>query len=161
MKEAGAVVRVLVVEDNPMDVRLLRHTLGRDPGWKTDVVVAGDGEEAMASLLATGVAKPDLVILDLNLPKRDGTEVLQLIRGTLAASGLPVIVFSSSPEDVMRDRLREANVTADCYVTKPIEVELFFNLSQRFRRCYEKSLRVRERDQLRRTAGGGEQDWNR
>lgn len=137
---------ILVVEDNPMDVRLLRYSFDHDPDWQTEIKVAEDGERAIDCIRSPGDAKPDLVILDLNLPKRDGTEVLKVIRNEISAPYLPVIVFSSSPEDVMKTKVRQANLAADCYVTKPIGLELFSTLTQRFRHCYEDAvLRVATR----------------
>jgi CheY-like chemotaxis protein len=141
MTQEVPVTNILVVEDNPMDVRLLRYSFEREPEWKTRIEVAEDGEQAIERVLSQNQTKPDLVILDLNLPKRDGAEVLRLIRGRVTSQRLPVIVFSSAPEDVIRSRVREANLAAECYVTKPVGIELFSTLAKRFRRCYDDALR--------------------
>ncbi len=131
---------ILLVEDNPMDVRLLRYSLEYESGWEIDIRVAEDGEEAIECILSPLRVRPDLVILDLNLPGRDGTEVLKVIRTESSTPDLPVIVFSSSPEDLMRKKVGEAHLTADCYVTKPVGLEVFMGLGQHFRRCYEKAV---------------------
>jgi DNA-binding response OmpR family regulator len=124
-----------------MDVRLLRYSFDRNPDWQTEITVAENGEEAIDCLLSPDETKPDLVILDLNLPKRDGTEVLRVIRTESADPYVPVIVFSSSPEDIIRMKVTQANVAADCYVTKPVGLELFATLVGRFRNCYELALK--------------------
>jgi len=85
--------------------------------------------------------RPDLIILDLNLPKRDGAEVLQVIRTTDELRSLPVVVLSSSPMDVMKSKLHKAKVEANCYLTKPADLDEFLALGKRFRCCYEKALR--------------------
>lgn len=126
-----------------MDVRLLRYSFDHNTDWQTEIKVAENGEEAIDCLLSPTEIKPDLVILDLNLPKRDGTEVLKVIRTESSAPNVPVIVFSSSPEDVIKMKISEANLAADCYVTKPVGLELFANLVQRFRHCYEGALNER------------------
>lgn len=140
-EKGRSTTRILVVEDNRPDVLLLRYVLEQEPEWQTDVVVAEDGEKAIEYLLSPENDKPDLVILDLNLPKRDGMEVLKVIRNSPEINRLPVIVFSSSPEEVIRSRVLQGNLRAECYITKPDEFDLFPTLAQRFRKCYEAALR--------------------
>ena len=131
--------RILIVEDNPADVRMIRYALAEETDWYTKVEVATDGEKAIDFLLQRGpfeaVGIPDLVILDLNLPKRDGTEVLQLIRTTERICRLPVVVLSSSPEDVIQNTIRAAHLEANCYLTKPADAEEFLALGKEFRKC--------------------------
>jgi DNA-binding response OmpR family regulator len=127
--------RILVVEDNPMDVEFLRFVFEYEPEWKTELIVVEDGEEAIDYLLHPDTPKPDLVILDLNLPKRDGTDVLKAIRIADHLYGLRVAVFSSSPEDAIKHRLAQANVQADDYINKPIDFSGFLALAKRFHRC--------------------------
>ena len=131
--------RVLLVEDNPIDIRLMRFALDKDCDWRTVMTVAEDGEKAIQLLNQSLQADegPDFVILDLNLPKRDGTEVLQWIRTTAALKDLPVAILSSSPVDVIRDRVQGAHVEADGYFVKPIEVDAFFALTKDLRSCYQ------------------------
>jgi CheY-like chemotaxis protein len=132
--------RLLLIEDNPIDVRLMRYALQQEKDWATDVTVAADGEKAIALLLAAaepgGEQMPDLVILDLNLPKRDGTEVLQTIRSAKALAHLPVAIVSSSPMDVIRGKVATAKVSADCYFTKPMDVDSFMELGKALHGCY-------------------------
>lgn len=135
--------RVLIIEDNPVDAQMVEYALEEEQTWNTETTLADDGEKAIELLLDHGRAVqhgPDLIILDLNLPKRDGTEVLQVIRTTDKLRSLPVVVLSSSPTDVMKSKLRKANVEANCYLTKPADLEEFLALGKRFRCCYEKAL---------------------
>jgi CheY-like chemotaxis protein len=132
--------RILVVEDNPMDVRFLHHILDHEPGWNTEFIVVEDGDEAIDYLSHPDTPKPDLVILDLNLPKCDGIEVLKVIRLSHRLHGLRVAVFSSSPEDVTRAKLEQANVEADDYISKPMGIGECSSLAKRFHRCCDAGL---------------------
>jgi two-component system, chemotaxis family, response regulator Rcp1 len=129
------------VEDNPADVRMIRYALAEEKGWATEIVVSSDGEKAIDLLLQKNTfvlaEKPDLVILDLNLPKRDGAEILQIIRTTERLREVPVVVLSSSPEDVILNIIRAAHVEANCYLTKPTDVDQFLALGRTFRHCVE------------------------
>ncbi len=139
--------RVLIVEDNPVDVHLVRLALEEEQAWSTESVVTGDGEKAIDFLLRRGsfsdAQRPHLVILDLNLPKRDGTEVLQVIRTTDSLQNLAVAILSSSPRDLIRSKVHRANVEANCYFTKPVDADAFLALGKALRSCYERS-RARE-----------------
>lgn len=135
-----AITQVLLVEDNLIDVRLLRAAFSRVPEWETALQVIADGEEAIRQLL-TGESKPDLIILDLNLPKKDGADVLRVIRQDLTCKRVPVIIFSSAPEDAVKLKMNSVNVEADAYVRKPTEVAPYMLLAKHFRRCYEAALR--------------------
>jgi chemotaxis family two-component system response regulator Rcp1 len=128
--------RVLLVEDNPMDARLIRYAMQQQEGWEIETVLAEDGEKAI-NMLLEGASTPDLIVLDLNLPKRDGTEVLQVIRGSEGLKGLPVAVLSSSPMDVIRGKVNGAKVEADCYFTKPMDIDSFVVMAKELRVCYE------------------------
>lgn len=127
--------RILLVEDNPLDVLMIKRAL-KNGGFTNLPTVVDDGEPALAFLkqegIFAGVLLPDLVILDLNLRKIDGPEVLSYIRTTPALVGLQVIVLSSSPEDVMRS----AAAGADFYLEKPIDANSFQNLGNRIRGFY-------------------------
>ena len=141
---ADDLTRVLIIEDNPVDAQMVEYALQEEQSWTTEITLADDGEKAIELLLEHHrrpmQQRPDLVILDLNLPKRDGAEVLQVIRTTDALRNLPVVVLSSSPMDVMKSKLRKANVEANCYFTKPADLDEFLALGKRFRCCYEKAL---------------------
>jgi CheY-like chemotaxis protein len=112
---------ILLVEDNPGDVDLTREGLqgGRIPNR---VHVVEDGEEAMAFLRREGAyagkPRPDLILLDLNLPRRDGREVLEEIKNDQELKAIPVVIFTSSQNG--QDVLRSYEAQANCYVTKPI-----------------------------------------
>lgn len=126
--------RVLIIEDNPVDVRLVRYALSNNEDWPVELSVAEDGEKAL-NLLKTPPL-PDLIILDLNLPKVSGPEVLQWIRSTETTRKLPVAVVSSSPMDVIRSKVSGAHVEANCYFTKPMDVESFLHLGRALGECY-------------------------
>lgn len=135
--------RVLIVEDNPVDVHLVRLALEEERAWPTESVVTADGEKAIDFLLRRGsfshAERPHLVILDLNLPKRDGTEVLQVIRTTDSLQNLAVAILSSSPKDVIRSKVHHAKVEANCYFTKPVDADAFLALGKALRCCYERA----------------------
>ena len=117
---------ILIVEDNPGDVDLLVEFL-RAADANSHVAVARDGEEAMAILRGQGSyrasPRPDLILLDLNLPKKDGREVLKEIKSDENLSEIPVVVLSSSKSE--QDITRSYALRANCYVTKPVDLEQF------------------------------------
>jgi DNA-binding response OmpR family regulator len=119
-------IRVLLVEDNPGDADLTRETLetGR---LHLEIAVVTDGAEAVAYLLRrppfASVEVPDLVMLDLNLPKLDGRQVLAEMRRHDDLKRVPVVVLTSS--DAERDVVESYKLGANCYVTKPVDLEAF------------------------------------
>ncbi len=122
----------------------MRYALQQEHTWSTEITVAEDGEKAINLLLAIAASspqsgRPDFVILDLNLPRRDGTEVLQTIRSMKELQDLPVAIVSSSPMDVIRGKVTTANVSANCYFTKPMDVDSFLALGKELHCCYQKS----------------------
>jgi PAS domain S-box-containing protein len=128
-QKAAKRTQIFVVEDNPIDVRLLRHALDKQTSWATAVTFARDGEEAIVYLkhLASPLdeRRPDLIVLDLNLPKQDGISVLRAIRSTAGIEDLPVFIYSSSSEDEIKRRVSRAGLVAQRYLTKPADVEQF------------------------------------
>jgi CheY-like chemotaxis protein len=134
------ITRILIIEDNPTDVRLLRRALRSVQDWAIETAVATDGEQAIDYLLDPENPKPDFVILDLTLPKRDGLEVLQIIRITNDLYGLPVVVFSCSTEDVLRTKLQQAKLEAEYHVTKPSGVDAFLAIGPKLRQLYEQAI---------------------
>ncbi|MGI8958519.1 MAG: response regulator [Bryobacteraceae bacterium] len=134
------ITRILIIEDNPMDVRLLHLALESVQDWVIETAVAADGEDAINYLLDPKTSKPDFVILDLNLPKRDGLEVLQVIRITNNLYGLPVVVFSSSTEDVLRTKMQQAKLEAEYYLTKPVGADEFLAVGPTLRCFYEQAV---------------------
>jgi CheY-like chemotaxis protein len=111
---------VLMVDDNPADLDLAREALETGPRT-SQISTVGDGEEALAFLYRKGIhaeqPRPDLVILDLNLPKKDGRAVLTELRADPALRGIPVVIFSTSR--LSRDITSSYDLGANCYVNKP------------------------------------------
>jgi two-component system, chemotaxis family, response regulator Rcp1 len=122
---------VLLVEDSPGDVRLTRESF-KDAKVHINLHVASDGVEAMAVLHREGkykdVPRPDLILLDLNLPKKSGREVLEEIKADSALMSIPVVILttSASDEDVLRSYLLHAN----CFITKPVDLAGFLKVVQ-------------------------------
>ena len=122
-------IEVLLVEDSPGDVRLTREAL-KDAKVHISLHVAADGMEAMAFLKREGVhggaPRPDLILLDLNLPKKDGREVLKEIKESADLGSIPVVVLTTSAasEDVMSSYRLHAN----CYITKPVDFDKFVSV---------------------------------
>jgi chemotaxis family two-component system response regulator Rcp1 len=125
----AAPIEVLLVEDSPGDVRLTREAF-KDAKVLINLHVAPDGAKAMAFLKREGehvnAPRPDLILLDLNLPKKDGREVLEEIKGSAALKSIPVVILttSSSEADILRSYLLHAN----CYITKPVGLEGFLKV---------------------------------
>jgi CheY-like chemotaxis protein len=118
--------QVLLVEDNPGDVRLTREAF-RDSGFSICLHVVADGQEAMAFLKHEGAhapaPRPDLILLDLNLPKMDGREVLTFIKNDIELKAIPTIILTTSESEV--DIARSYQLQANCYLTKPAQLEEF------------------------------------
>jgi chemotaxis family two-component system response regulator Rcp1 len=120
---------VLLVEDSPGDVRLTREAF-KNAKVHIKLQVAPDGAEAMAFLRRTGkysdVPRPDLVLLDLNLPKKGGREVLMEIKEDPALKSIPVVILttSASEQDVLRSYMLHAN----CFITKPVNLAGFLKV---------------------------------
>lgn len=128
-QETGKTIEILLVEDNPGDVELVREALGEGK-IRNKLQVASDGVEAMRFLRREdefGNANcPDLVLLDLNLPRKNGREVLQEIKNDPALKFIPVVVLTSSKAE--EDILRSYNLHANCYVTKPVDLDQFLHV---------------------------------
>ena len=122
-------INILLVEDSPGDVLLTREAL-KDAKIANDLHVARDGEEAMAFLRREGehaaAERPDLVVLDLNLPRKDGREVLREIKGDDQLRRIPVIALTSSSSE--RDIFEAYDNHVNCYLTKPIDFEEFIGV---------------------------------
>lgn len=126
MPTATAPIEILLVEDSPADVRLTREAM-KDARVRNNVHVAADGVEAMDFLHKRGkhasAPTPDLILLDLNLPRKDGREVLEEIKQTEALRRIPVVVLTTSQAE--RDILHSYQLNANAYVTKPVDLEQF------------------------------------
>jgi chemotaxis family two-component system response regulator Rcp1 len=129
VQSAGRPVEILLVEDNPGDVRLTREAL-REGKVRNRLSVATDGAEAIAFLRRQGefadATRPDLILLDLNLPRKDGREVLAEIKADPALKYIPVVVLTSSKAE--EDVLRAYDLHANCYVTKPVDFDQFIRV---------------------------------
>ena len=122
-------IDILLVEDSPSDVLLTREAL-RDARIANDLSVARDGEEAMEYLRQEGVhadkGRPDIVILDLNLPRMDGREVLREIKSDESLRRIPVVVLTTSSSDQDVGECYDSH--ANCFLTKPIDFEEFIDV---------------------------------
>jgi chemotaxis family two-component system response regulator Rcp1 len=126
----GAVpIEVLLVEDSSGDVRLTREAF-RDAKVHINLHVASDGIEAMAFLRREGqhanAPRPDLILLDLNLPKKDGREVLTEIKESSTLKSIPVVILTTSASEA--DILRSYRLHANCYITKPVGLDGFLEV---------------------------------
>ena len=124
-------VEILLVEDNPGDVRLTREALKKGHLWSRLAVVQ-DGIEALDYLRRTApfqnATTPDLILLDLNLPKKDGREVLAEIKADETLRLIPVVVLTTSRAE--EDILRSYKLHANCYITKPVDFAQFASVVQ-------------------------------
>jgi two-component system, chemotaxis family, response regulator Rcp1 len=122
-------IEVLLVEDSIGDIRLTREAF-KDAKVHINLHVAADGAEAMAFLKREGqhadAARPDLILLDLNLPKKDGREVLREIKESPTLGIIPVVILTTSASEA--DILRTYQLHANCYITKPVDLEGFLKV---------------------------------
>jgi CheY-like chemotaxis protein len=120
---------VLLVEDNAGDVRLTREAL-KDAKVHISLHVASDGIEAMAFLNREDkfaeAPRPDIILLDLNLPRRDGRQVLEEIKATPALMTIPIVILTTS--DSQEDVLRSYRLHANCYISKPVDLDGFLTV---------------------------------
>ena len=125
-RKTAAPVEILLVEDNPADVRLTREALKEGKVYN-NLHWAKDGVEALEFLHRKGkyadAPRPDIILLDLNLPKKDGREVLQDIKKDDKLKRIPVVILTTSKAE--EDVLKSYNLHANCYVTKPVDLEKF------------------------------------
>ncbi len=128
-QERTTPVEILLVEDNPGDVRLTQEAL-KESKVTNNLSVAEDGVEALAFLKREGkyadAPRPDLLLLDLNLPKKDGRELLEEIKADENLRRIPVVVLTTSKAE--EDILRMYNQHANCYITKPIDFDQFIEV---------------------------------
>lgn len=122
-------IDILVVEDNPGDARLITEVLNDNKVYSS-LYIVNDGVEAMLFLKNEGkyktVPKPDLIILDLNLPKKDGREVLAEIKSDEGLKHIPIVIMTISQAE--EDILKSYNLHANCYITKPIDLNQFIKV---------------------------------
>jgi CheY-like chemotaxis protein len=122
-------IEILLVEDNPGDVRLIIEAM-REAKLDNRFHVVEDGVEAMQFLRREGrfgdAPRPDLILLDLNLPKKDGRAVLAEVKADPALKRIPVVVLTTSQAE--EDVLRAYDLHANCYITKPVDMEQFMKV---------------------------------
>ncbi len=122
-------IQVLLVEDSPGDVRLTKEVF-RDTNMDIHLHVASDGLEAMAFLRQKGdhvnAPRPDLILLDLNLPKMDGRQVLAEIKEDASLKTIPTVILTTSESEV--DIVKSYQLQANCYLSKPVQLDAFENI---------------------------------
>lgn len=122
-------VQILLVEDNPGDVRLTIEAL-KEGKVLNQLTVVKDGIEALSLLRRQGqyarAARPDLILLDLNLPKKDGREVLSDIKADDNLKHIPVVILTTSQDE--QDVLKSYNLYANCYINKPVDLDQFITV---------------------------------
>jgi len=128
VSEKGRSALILLVEDNPADARLVRESL-RNASAVHRLEVAVDGEQALERVRCSGAhrtaQRPDLILLDLNLPRKDGRQVLAELKADAELSKIPVVVLTSSTAE--RDVSRAYALHANCYVAKAVDLDVFFD----------------------------------
>ncbi len=143
MPSSGEDLNILLVEDNPGDVRLTEEAL-REARIANRVWVARDGEEALDFLRQRGShsdsPRPDLMLLDLNLPKKDGREVLEEVKRDPELHRIPVIVLTTSGAD--RDILLSYDLHANCFIKKPIDYDEFISAIRGIENFWLKIVRL-------------------
>ena len=126
MKENGTPIEILLIEDNPGDVRLIKEALKENKVYNSLQVVE-DGVEGLQYLRKEGKytdgTTPDLILLDLNLPKKNGKELLADIKNDPALMRIPVVVLTTSKAE--EDIIKSYNLHANCYITKPVGFDDF------------------------------------
>jgi two-component system, chemotaxis family, response regulator Rcp1 len=130
IKDTKPVV-ILLVEDNPGDARLTQEAL-KEGKVLNELHIASDGVEAIAFLNREGkyvsAPRPDIILLDLNLPRMDGREVLAIIKNDPMFKRIPVVILTTSKAE--EDIIRTYDLHANCYITKPVDLDQFLNVVQ-------------------------------
>ncbi len=142
MSAAARPITVLLVEDDPGDVLLVREAFD-DHRLNNRLLVAADGVEAMERLRSADADRPDIVLLDLNLPRKDGREVLAEIKSDKDLRCIPVVVLSTS--DAEEDILRSYDLHANAYVTKPVDFDRFIDVVRQIDDFFVSVVRLPDR----------------
>ena len=136
-------IDILIVEANPTDLELTRRTLERSK-LRNRISVVKDGEEALRFLRQQDehrtACRPDLVLLDLNLPKASGRQVLAEVRNDRALRRIPVVILTSSVAEL--DVVQSYDLGANCYVTKPLDVKLFEEIIEQIEDSWLSAVRL-------------------
>lgn len=129
LKSNNAQIEILMVEDNPADARLTLEAF-KDAKILNNISVVEDGEQALAFLRREGkyadATRPDLILLDLNLPRKDGREVLEEIKGNQDLKTIPVVILTTSEDE--KDIARSYELHANAYIKKPVELDEFMKV---------------------------------
>ena len=129
LEPGGRPIEILLVEDNPGDVRLTIEAL-RESKVRNHLSVARDGVEALAFVRREGAhaeaVRPDLILLDLNLPRKDGREVLAELKADPDLKTIPVVILTTSRAE--QDVLRSYELQANCYISKPVDLDQFITV---------------------------------
>ena len=140
-RERGA--EILLVENNPGDVRLTKEAL-KEATFVNNLHVVGDGVEALSFLHKidkhADAIRPDLILLDLNMPRKDGREVLAEIKTDPELKNIPVVILTTSNTD--EDVLRSYDLHANCYITKPVDVDQFMAVVQAIEAFWMKTVEL-------------------
>jgi two-component system response regulator len=122
-------IEILLIEDNPGDIRLTKEAF-KEGKVKNNLHIAMDGEEALKMLKKQdkykNLPRPGLILLDLNLPKKDGREVLEEIKADENLKRIPVVILTTSKAD--EDIMKTYNLHANCYITKPVDLDQFIKV---------------------------------
>lgn len=145
----GSPIDILLVEDNPGDVRLAREAL-RDSKICDNLWVVGDGGTALAFLHKQGpyvdAPRPDLILLDLNLPKKGGLEVLAEIKTDDELKSIPVVILTTSQTE--QDISRSYNLHANAYIVKPVDLEQFMTVVRSIEDFWSQTVKLPPKDKL-------------
>ena len=132
MYKSSKEVDILLVEDNPGDVRLTQEAF-RDSKLPVKLNVVMDGEDALNYLHRRppyeDATRPDIILLDLNIPKKDGREVLSEIKNDMSLKFVPVVVLTTSNAE--QDIVRTYNLNVNAYINKPVDFDKFFDIVQK------------------------------
>jgi len=149
VREANDPIEILLVEDNPGDVRLTREVL-KDGRIRNTLNVAADGVEALAILRRDGkysdMPSQDLILLDLNLPRKDGREVLAEIKEDPELRRIPVVVLTTSAAEA--DIFCAYDLHANCYITKPVDLDQFVTVIRSIEDFWLTIVKLPEEGQL-------------
>jgi len=148
-------IEILLIEDNPGDVRLVKEAL-RTAKTPSRIRVAEDGFQAMEILLRQGEYArdplPDIIILDLNLPRKDGREVLKEVKNDPVLRRIPVIIFTTSRAEP--DILWAYDMHANCYITKPVDFQQFLTVIRAIESFWLNTVRLPPEKEDRKTVHG-------
>jgi len=147
--DTGHKIEILLVEDNPADARLTEIAL-RDDKYLVSISIAKDGVEALSILRKEGIhacsKSPDFILLDLNLPKKDGREVLKEIKRDVKIRHIPVAILTTS--DAESDILSSYRMQANCYLVKPLELDQFVEMMKSIKSFWFNTARLPQRDEM-------------